>query len=150
MTAIRLLGRTDVAGGLSVVLLAGLCWIAVGDLDIGTAAEMGPGYIPRALAGLMLVAGVGMTLAGVLRESPQIEPIRWRPVVVVSLSMVVFGLLVDRFGIVVATVLSTAIATLASRISRVRETPWLCVALAALAALAFVNGLGLAIPVWPR
>ena len=68
----------------------------------------------------------------------------------VSAAAITFGVLIDRFGIVAAVVLCTAVASLASNITRHRETPILCLLLAAGAALIFVKGLGLAIPIWPR
>ncbi len=146
-----LLSRTEVLSGLFVILLGAGALLAVGDLDIGTLDEMGPGYVPRALAWALLAAGAGMALFGLLEKTAEtVPPMYWRPVVLISLACAVFGLLVDELGIVIATVASTAIATFAGSITRHRETPLLCVVLAAFAALAFVKGLGLAIPIWPR
>ncbi len=145
-----ILRRTEFLAGLFVTVLGAVCLLAVGDLEIGTAEEMGPGYVPRALAWFLLLAGIGMSVLGAAKASPPAPKIVWRPVVLISLSVASFGAVIDQFGIVVAVVISTVIATLASRIGRVRETPLLCIALAALAALAFVKGLGLAIPIWPR
>lgn len=145
-----LLGRKEFLSGVFVLALAGFCFLALGDLEIGTVQEMGPGYVPRVLAWLMLMAGIAMTLTGVWADERPEEGVHWRPLVLVSLSLVLFGLLVDRYGIVLAVVASTATATLASPITRHRETPFLCAALAVLAAVVFVKGLGLAIPIWPR
>lgn len=146
-----LLGRTEVLSGLFVILLGAAALLAVGDLDIGTLDEMGPGYVPRVLAWAMLAGGAAMTIAGIVeRNAETVPPMTWRPVLLISLACAVFGLLVDDLGIVVATVASTAISTFAGSITRHRETPLLCAALAALAALVFVKGLGLAIPIWPR
>lgn len=146
-----LLGRTEVLSGLFVILLGAGALLAVGDLDIGTLDEMGPGYVPRALAWALLAGGAAMTLFGLLeKDAETVPPMYWRPVVLISLACAVFGLLIDELGIVIATVASTVIATFAGSITRHRETPLLCVALAALAALVFVKGLGLAIPIWPR
>lgn len=138
------------ASGLFVTVLGTVCLLAVGDLEIGNAQEMGPGYVPRALAWFLLLSGIAMAVLGAVRGGPPAQPIVWRPLLVISASVISFGALVDHLGIVVAVVVSTVIATLASSISRGRETPWLCLALAVLAALAFVKGLGLAIPIWPR
>ncbi|MEJ2802501.1 tripartite tricarboxylate transporter TctB family protein [Comamonas sp. BIGb0124] len=147
----RLLNHREVLAGLFVLLLGLVCLAAVGDLDIGSASEMGPGYVPRALAWMLIAAGTGMALVAALRTAPEALPaLVLRPLLVISLSVLLFGAMVDRLGIVLAVVVSTAVASLASPISRRRETPLLCAALAALSALAFVKGLGLAIPIWPR
>lgn len=145
-----LLRRHECLAGLFVLVLGLVCLAAVGDLDIGTAQEMGPGYVPRALAWFMVVAGLGMVVTGARKVSTERVSLAWRPLLLISGSVAAFGATVDQFGIVIAVVLSTVLASLASRITRHRETPWLAAGLAALAALAFVKGLGLAIPLWPR
>jgi putative tricarboxylic transport membrane protein len=145
-----LLRRNEFLSGLFVLLLGLVCLAAVGDLDIGTAQEMGPGYVPRALAWFLIAAGIVMALLGARRAVPLRETIAWRPVLLISASVMLFGATVDRLGIVIAVLMSTVVASLASPITRHRETPLLAIALAALAAIVFVKGLGLAIPIWPR
>ncbi|MFG1299926.1 tripartite tricarboxylate transporter TctB family protein [Xanthobacter sp. V3C-3] len=145
-----LLRRREFLSGLFILALGGYCLAAVGDLEIGTVAEMGPGYVPNAVAWLIVLAGAGMTLAGFWDEAQVEEQIHWRPLLVISASVCSFGLLVDRYGIVLAVVASTFIASFASKITRHRETPYLAAVLALLGAVAFVKGLGLAIPIWPR
>lgn len=142
--------RQDLLAGLFVLVLGLVCLAAVGDLEIGNATEMGPGYVPRALAWMLIAAGAGMALMGARRVAAEPVTIALRPVLVLSMAVLLFGAMVDRLGIVLAVVVSTAVAALASSISRPRETPLVCAALAALAALVFVKGLGLAIPIWPR
>ena len=145
-----LLDRNEFLSGLFVLVIGGICLAAVGDLEIGTAQEMGPGYVPRALAWLLVLAGVGMSVAGARTAFPRRATFAWRPVLFIGAAVVIFGATVDRLGIVIAVILSTFVASFASPISRWRETPVLALALAALAAIAFVKGLGLAIPIWPR
>ncbi|KQP48659.1 tripartite tricarboxylate transporter TctB family protein [Pseudorhodoferax sp. Leaf274] len=142
--------RQDFLAGLFVLVLGLACLAAVGDLEIGNATEMGPGYVPRALAWMLIAAGTGMAIAGARRVAAEPVAIVLRPVLVLSLAVLLFGAMVDRLGIVLAVIVSTAVASLASSISRQRETPLVCAVLAALAALVFVKGLGLAIPIWPR
>lgn len=151
MALMQMLARRQecLAGGF-VLVLGLVCLAAVGDLEVGSAVEMGPGYVPRALAWFLVLAGLGMAAAGLRREAPEPISIAWRPVLLIPASVALFGATVDRWGIVLAVLLSTVLASLASPISRRRETPWLAAGLAALAALAFVQGLGLAIPIWPR
>ena len=145
-----LFDRNEFLSGLFVLVLGGICLAAVGNLEIGTAQEMGPGYVPRALAWFLVIAGVGMSIVGARTALPRRATFAWRPVLFIGAAVVIFGATVDRLGIVVAVILSTVVATFASPISRWKETPIVAIALAALAALAFVKGLGLAIPIWPR
>lgn len=151
MTLLRaLFARNEFLAGLLVTVLGFGCLAAVGDLDIGTAVEMGPGYVPRALAWTLVLAGLVMALLGARSAAPVRPAMAWRPLLAVSASMVVFGLLVDRGGLVLAVTLSTVVGTLASPITRHRETPWLVLGLVLLATLVFAWGMGLAIPIWPR
>lgn len=145
-----LLKRREFLSGLFILALGGYCLLAVGDLEIGTVTQMGPGYVPNAVAWLIVLAGAGMTLAGFWDEAQVEEAIHWRPLLVISAAVASFGLLVDRYGIVLAVVASTFIASFASPITRHRETPYLAAVLALVGAVAFVKGLGLAIPIWPR
>lgn len=142
--------RQDFLAGLFVLALGLACLAAVGDLEIGNASEMGPGYVPRALAWVLIASGVGMAITGARRVAAEPVNLVLRPVLMLSLAVFLFGAMVDRLGIVLAVIVSTAVASLASNISRKHETPLVCAVLAALAALAFVKGLGLAIPIWPR
>src|SRR5215475_4572946 len=45
--------------GLFLIALALFGFYATSGLSVGTAAEMGPGYVPRTLVGIILLSGVG-------------------------------------------------------------------------------------------
>jgi putative tricarboxylic transport membrane protein len=145
-----LFDRSEFLSGLFVLALGGICLLAVGNLDIGNAQEMGPGYVPRALAWFLVIAGAGMTLVGARTVFPRRPTFVLRPVLFIGAAVVVFGATVDRFGLVVAVIASTIVASFASPISRWRETPLVAIVLAVFAVIVFVKGLGLAIPIWPR
>ena len=141
----------EFASGLLVIAIGVFARAAVGNLEIGQAREMGPGYLPSLLAWVILAAGIGMTGWALVKGGRQPLPdMHWRPLLVISAVTLVFGLTLDRLGMVVAVTASTAIASLASAISRKRETPVLCAVLAAGAVLMFIKGLALPISIWPR
>ena len=140
----------EFASGMFVTAIGVFARVAVGNLEIGQAREMGPGYLPALLAWIILAAGLGMTVWALVKGSEALPQMHWRPLFVISLATLVFGLTIDRLGMVVAVVASTAIASLASAISRPRDTPILCAVLAAGAVLMFIKGLALPISIWPR
>ena len=140
----------EFASGLFVMAIGVFARVAVGNLEIGQAREMGPGYLPALLAWIILAAGLGMTVWALVKGGEALPQMHWRPLFVISLATLVFGLTIDRLGMVVAVVASTAIASLASAISRPRDTPILCAVLAAGAVLMFIKGLALPISIWPR
>ena len=138
-------------------LVAGLMFIAVGILAIviasnytlGTAARMGPGYFPRILGILMIVLGAIIALRSLRLAGPPLPGWKWRPVLVVLGSVVVFGMVVNWLGLVVSTILLIVMSSAASTEFRPKEAAISGVLLAALAVGVFVIGLKLQIGIWP-
>jgi len=138
-------------------LVAGLMFIAVGILAIviasnytlGTAARMGPGYFPRILGILMIVLGAIIALRSLRLAGPPLPGWKWRPVLVVLGSVVVFGMVVNWLGLVVSTILLIVMSSAASTEFRPKEAAISGVLLAVLAVVVFVIGLKLQIGIWP-
>ena len=85
----------------------GIAAIAVGSkYNLGTAARMGPGYFPRILGLLLLLLGAIITLRGLRGHGERVPPWKWRPTLVVLLSVVAFGLIMAKVGLAISTVLS--------------------------------------------
>lgn len=137
--------------------LAGLLFIAIGvaaiviaaNYTLGTAARMGPGYFPRILGILMIAIGAVLALRSLRIRGPALPGWSWRPILVVLGSVVVFGLIVIRAGLVLSTILLIVMASAASREFRPKEAVISGLLLAALVVGVFVIGLKLQIPIWP-
>jgi putative tricarboxylic transport membrane protein len=146
--------RKDVLSGLLfiVVALLGL-WLSR-DYPIGTALRMGTGYVPRLLCWILLGLGIVILVQG-LREAETARALSlrdasgWRPVVFVTASLVIFGLSLERLGLVVSILLLIAVGAVAARGLRPLETLAAALVLIALSWAIFIVGLGLTIPVWP-
>ena len=138
-------------------LVAGLMFIAVGitaiviasNYTLGTAARMGPGYFPRILGILMIVLGAIIAFRSLRVNGPPLPGWKWRPVLVVLGSVVIFGLVVNRLGLVLSTILLIVMSSAASTEFRPREAAISGALLAALAVGVFVIGLKLQIGIWP-
>ncbi|MBO0765240.1 MAG: tripartite tricarboxylate transporter TctB family protein [Hyphomicrobiaceae bacterium] len=146
-------GKNVLSGLLFIgVALCGL-WISQ-DYPVGTMSRMGTGYMPRLLLWILLGLG-GLILASGLWQADQpavtdASPgAAWRPVVFVTLSLVVFGLSLERLGLVLSILLLTGIGAAAGRGMRLLETAIAALVLVALCWLIFIVGLSLTIPVWP-
>ena len=128
----------------------GIAALVVGSkYTLGTAARMGPGYFPRILGILLITLGAILSLRALrLRGSP-ISAWKWRPTLVVLGSVVIFGLIVNFAGLVLATILLIVMASAASHEFRPREAAISAVLLAALCVGIFVVGLKLQIGIWP-
>jgi len=149
-----LLRRKNVLAGLFFIGVAvfGL-WLSR-NYPIGTATRMGTGYVPRLLLWLLLVLGGGVLVQGLraAREDMPAEPggiLRFWPLVAVTLAIVAFGLTLERFGLIVATILLLGIGSLGERNLRPLETIVAGALLIGLSWLIFIVGLGLTMPLWP-
>lgn len=137
------LGLLFVGCGLATLALA---W----RLPAGSAIEMGPGWLPRALGGALAAVGVAVAARALRVEGPRVA---WReplaPLAWLVAATVAFGLLVERAGLVVAMATCVALAGLADRGRSPRETALLWVGLPALCFAIFVLGLGVRLRAWP-
>jgi putative tricarboxylic transport membrane protein len=151
----RMLARRDVLAGLLFIAVAALgLWLSR-DYPIGTALRMGTGYVPRLLCWLLLGLGVIVLVQG-LREAQDARPLSagdisaLRPVIFVTASLVIFGLSIERLGLVVSILLLIGVGAVAARGLRPLETLVAALVLIALSWGIFILGLGLTIPVWPE
>jgi hypothetical protein len=146
--------RKDVLSGLMFVgvALAGL-WLSR-DYPIGTAIRMGTGYVPRLLCWILLGLGTVILVQGLREAQPARTLSRgdasaWRPVVFVTAGLVIFGLSIERLGLVVSILLLIGVGAVAARGLRPLETLLAALVLIVLSWAIFILGLGLTIPVWP-
>ncbi len=131
-----------------MVGLAGL-W-AGRSLEIGDAAEMGPGHVPRLLCLSLLVLGGVIALSGLRRPGVRPAGVAWRPLLVVTLAVLAFAAALERLGLVVAVIAAVVIASAATPGARRRETAIAALVLAVAVVLIFITGLGLPVPALPR
>jgi hypothetical protein len=123
-------------------------WVAR-DYPMGSALRMGPGYFPTILGGLMLLLGAAAFVRGLVFRDERIEPVRARPLVLILGAVGVFAATIESAGIIVATLLTVAIAAAASSESRLVEVVALLVLLLGLAVGVFTYALGLPFKLWP-
>jgi hypothetical protein len=136
-------------GSAIVFLLIGLAGLYFGkDLTYGTASRMGPGYFPHLLSWLIIGIGVVVGLKSLATEGPPIDPPKFRPMLFVLLSVIVFGYMMSYVGLAITAVVMTLIAALARRNFNILESLALGVGLAIGCVLIFVYGLGQPLPAW--
>lgn len=147
------LARRNVLAGLMFMALAILALWLSRNYPVGTALRMGTGYVPRLLAWILLGLGLVIVLID-LWQRPEEHVDReqlpvLRPLVFVTLSIVVFGLTIERLGLIIAIMLLVMIGSLAGQGRRWVEAMVAGLAMAAASVAIFIWGLGLSIPVWP-
>jgi len=135
---------------------AGVLFIVAGAIALwegrayamGTLTQMGPGYVPRALSWMLLVIGAVLAMRGVAVTGPRIAPSLFRPQIFILLAIIVFGLMIESFGLAPAVVMATILAALASRETKWIETGVLAVVLAIVSVGLFIYLLGQSMQVW--
>jgi hypothetical protein len=134
-----------------IVLGAAALWVSR-DYPLGDLNRMGPGYFPRMLGLGMICLGVlilrqGLAdLAGAKGHRGGLDRSFW----LIPLALVVFGLLVERLGVVAGLALTLAVAGAAHREARIKEVAISTVTLIVLAVLIFVVALKLPLRLWPE
>jgi hypothetical protein len=116
------------------------------DYPFGTALRMGPGYFPTLLGGLLVLFGLWLVVKGLRSHEPIEGGWSLRALVVLPLSMVLFGLLMDRAGFIPALTVLVFGSALAGTEFRLLEVVLLTAVLIALSILVFIWGLGLPYP----
>ncbi len=140
----------SIAFAVFLVFLAIVALVETRGLSAGTAADMGPGYVPRALACIILGFGLTLGIGGLLAPHRPLPSSKLRPILVVLLSLAVFATLLARGGLVIATLATLACATCATSDYKWHESAIFAIILTVFTVLLFVNALGLPLSVWPR
>ncbi len=138
----------------------GLFFIALGllalwisrDYNMGDINRMGPGYFPRMLSFGMIGLGALIAARGIpdLRVSVGGRPQLGRGFWLVILCVIVFGLTVERIGLVASLALTLMIGGAAHKEARWKEVAASIVLLVALTVLIFVVLLQLPLRLWPE
>ena len=140
----------DLAFGVFLVALGALAFALASELTVGTAASMGPGYVPRGLALVIMVYGLVLGVRAAFTGQVPFPDIAWRPLILIAASVALFGILLPVAGLAVTSIVVVLCAGFASYDVRLHENAILALALAIFAVVLFVTVLGLPIPVWPR
>jgi hypothetical protein len=137
--------------------LAGLMFIAFGaaaaglaqSYNMGTAARMGPGYFPTVLGGVLAVLGVLILVESFVIEGEGPKNFSFRPLFMVLLSAVLFGVLLRPLGLVLALFALIVVSALGGHEFKWKEVIILFVILTVGSVAVFVWGLQLQFPIWP-
>jgi len=113
------------------------------DYPFGSALRMGPGYFPRVLAGIIVAFGLFVTIRGI-RSGEKVRGVwGWKPLAYITVSLVLFGWIMDRYGMVPALVVMFFVSALGGHEFKFKEVAILTVAMSVFAVAVFVYGLGL-------
>jgi hypothetical protein len=137
----------DLWAGIHYIAVGGLgMWIAK-DYPFGSALRMGPGYFPTVLGGIMVLMGIYVLALGLRKNHEKIQGnLSLRALIVLPLSMIVFGILMEHAGFVPAMAALVPVAAAAGREFKWMEVAALTVGLTILCSAGFIWALGLPYP----
>lgn len=145
--------RESLLGCVLAGLGVGVAWEA-SHYTLGTTREMGPGYFPLVLGGLLACIGLVLLArsAACARTAPPraaLAALRRSHLWPVALALLGFGLVVEHAGLFLSTAGLVFASSAAGQAFRWRSALLWAVVVAAFCSLLFVTLLGLQLPVWP-
>jgi putative tricarboxylic transport membrane protein len=129
----------DLIGGLLSIALGVFALVTASSYPMGSLLRMGPGFFPGALAGLIILLGFALIGAALRSRSnqPNVD-IRLRSVVTIGLGIVLFAELLERAGLIPATLALVLVSSLAEPRWRPRRAIALALAMTALVYVIFI------------
>lgn len=135
------------------LLIAISCLVATGirDLEWNSIMGVGPGYFPGVAAIVLFVLGTGLCGSSLVGRQSNVIDLRngIGPALYVVGSVLLFALMLNSAGLVIAVSVAAFVASAASRGMSLRTRAILAAALAGFAALIFHIALSLPMPLWP-
>lgn len=139
---------------------SGLMFLAVGigfawgatNYSFGVAARPGPGYFPFGLGILLAILGGFILFESLVVETEDGEPIgpwAWKPLIVIVFSVVMFGFILPRLGMLISLPILIVVTSLAGDEFHWRDVLISVIVLTLGSWLIFIKGLSLVIPVLP-
>jgi Tripartite tricarboxylate transporter TctB family len=139
---------------------SGLMFIAIGVAfawgstyySFGSSARPGPGYFPFGLAILMSLLGAFLLFESLTIETEdgeRIGPWAWKPLIMITASVAIFGWTLPHLGMVIALPILVVVAAMAGDEFHWKDALINSVILTIGSWFIFVYGLKLTIPLWP-
>jgi hypothetical protein len=140
----------DYYGGIILVMLATLAFIASAELPGQRGFAFGPGTAPRLFAAVLCVLGGAVAVVGVLFDGPPIEKYKLRGPIFVMAAICLFAAIIRPFGLVVSSFLVFMLSIMGSTEIRWIESVIAASAMTALCVGLFVYLLNLPFQLWPQ
>ena len=136
--------RKDFWTGVLYIVIGLSALVIARNYALGSAARMGPGYFPTAVALLLTAVGVTIVVRSFFRPGEFVDRFAWKPMLLVLGSIVAFGILINRDGLLLAAVVLVLGCAAASERFRFGWLPVLgMAALIAFCVIVFVIGMGI-------
>jgi hypothetical protein len=150
---VKIKSQKDFWSGLMFLVVGlGFAWGAT-EYSFGSSARPGPAYFPFGLGILLAIMGALVWFASITVETEdgdRIGSIAWKPLIIITGSVVMFGVILPRLGMVLSLPLLIVVAALAGDEFHWKDALLNVVILTLGSWLIFIKGLNLVIPLWPK
>lgn len=138
----------DILAGV-LVCIVGLFFALVGtNYSFGTAARMGPGYMPVVLGWVLFVLGLLILIPAFFRGGDRIN-VHWDSLLASTCSLIAFAFTLNVLGVFLSTVIAVLIASMPKRMNfGIRGV--IAVAIAVITSLIFIAGLDMTVSLFPE
>ena len=146
----RIRNQKDVAAGLLYVLFGMAFSLGALNYKLGDPARMGPGWFPFWIGILLVAVGVVTAFSGVRAAATEekVKPPDLRALAWVISAVVLFGLLLQPLGLVVALFLLVIVSSMASHEFTWKGAVATAVVLILFSSAVFIWGINLQIALW--
>lgn len=138
---------------------SGLLFVVVGLIfsiwatyyKIGSASSMGPGYFPLILGGILVGLGILNLLKSIVSNEIKVPAnIAWRPLFLILLANILFGVLLPTMGLVIAIFALVIVSSYAMLNAQIKEAILLATLLSFIGCIVFAWALNMPLPIFPR
>jgi hypothetical protein len=136
----------DFWAGIMLIATGAASVIIARDYSFGTSLRMGPGYFPSVLGGGLVLFGLYLVVMGLKRNEKMEGGWSFRALIVLPLSLVLFGVLMERAGFIPALIVLIFGSAAAGTEFKLVEVLLLALGLTAFSVALFIYGLGLPYP----
>lgn len=140
----------DVYGGMALILLALVAFVASNELPGMRGFAFGPGTAPRLFAFTLAILAVGVVVGGLLKAGPDVSPYAFRGVIFIIGSILAFAASIRPLGLVIASFATMIVCAAAAEDVKWRESIVVAAVITAFCAVLFPYGLNLPFQLWPR
>jgi putative tricarboxylic transport membrane protein len=147
---LRVQNPQDVYGGMALILLSLIAFVASNDLPGMRGFAFGPGTAPRLFAFSLAILSVAVVVGGLLTRGPEVSGYKIRGVIFILGSILAFAAAIRPLGLVVASFACMSICAAAAEDVKWRETVIIAVVVTTGCSILFPYGLNLPFQLWPR
>jgi putative tricarboxylic transport membrane protein len=147
---LRVRNPQDVYGGMALILLSLIAFVASNDLPGMRGFAFGPGTAPRLFAFALALLSLGVVVGGLLVAGPDVSAYKLRGVIFIIGAILAFAATIRPLGLVTASFATMIVCAAAADDVKWRESLIVAAVITAFCAVLFPYGLNLPFQLWPR